>query len=162
MRWDSRLVRVFNRRFEQIAVLARQPKGTFTRPLGARGTSPSDMERDKAYWLRRCARMGDHCGLWASEVVAALGAPAIRVLQGLVHMSRKETCAQINRACELALAHGAYRLSDLRRLMQHPTQQQTLQFMQNHALIRDMREYTDFLEKLYLDDQPITLQEAIQ
>lgn len=162
VRWDDHLVRVFNRRFEQIAVLARQAKGTFTRPLGARGASPAGVERDKAFWLRRCARMGDHCGLWALEVVAERGAPAIRVLQGLVQMARKAPCREIDRACELALAHGAYRLGDLRRLMARPTQQQTLPFIQNHPLIRDMQEYTAFLETLYPDDEPLQLKEATQ
>lgn len=160
VRWDSRLVRVFNQRFEQIAVLARQAKGQFTQPLGARGCSAGGIERDKAYWLKRCARLGDHCGLWALEVIAGRGAPGIRVLQGLVHMSRKFSCRDIDRACEMALVHGAYRLTDLRRLMTRPSQQQTLDFMQNHPLIRDMREYTTFLEMLYPNDQPRHRQEA--
>lgn len=159
-RWDSRLVRVFNRRFEQIAVLARQTRGTFTQPLGARGRPFGGVERDKAYWLKRCARLGDHCGLWALEVIAGRGAPGIRVLQGLVQMTRKASCRDIDHACELALTHGAYRLNDLRRLVARPSQQQALSFMQNHPLIRDMREYTTFLEMLCPDDEPLKLQEA--
>lgn len=162
VRWDGRLVRVFNRRFEQIAVLARQARGTFTQPLGARGRPAGGIERDNAYWLKRCARLGDHCGLWALEVIAGRGAPGIRVLQGLVHMTRKSSCHDIDRACELALAHGAYRLHDLRRLMLHPTRQQTLSFMQNHPLIRDMREYAAFLDMLYPEDEPLHIQEAAQ
>jgi transposase len=159
VRWDHHLVRVFNRRFEQIAVLARQARGTFTRPLGARGASSAGIERDKAYWLKRCARIGEHCGLWALDVMAERGAPAIRVLQGLVHMTGKTPCRDIDRACERALSHGAYRLGDLRRLLAQPERQQTLPFMQAHPLIRDMREYTDFLETLCPEPQP--LQEVI-
>jgi len=154
VRWDSRLVRVFNQHFEQVAVLARQARGQFTQPLGARGRPAGGIERDKAFWLKRCARLGDHCGLWALEVIAGHGAPGIRVLQGLVHMTRKYPSRNIERACELALAHGAYRLQDLRRLMARPSQQQTLDFMHNHPLIRDMREYTEFLETLYPDNEP--------
>ncbi len=159
VRWDTHLVRVFNFRFEQITVLARQARGTFTRPLGARGASSAGIERDKAYWLKRCARIGDHCGLWALDVVAERGAPGIRVLQGLVHMTRKTPCRDIDRACERALSHGAYRLSDLRRLLTQPERQPALPFMQAHPLIRDMREYTDFLETLCPEPQP--LQEVI-
>ncbi|MEN6641447.1 MAG: IS21 family transposase [Armatimonadia bacterium] len=159
VRWDGRLVRVFNRRFEQIAVLARQRRGQFTRPLGARGCSSAGVERDKAFWLKRCARVGEHCGVWALEVIASHGGPGIRLLQGLVHMARKYSCRELDRACEMALSHGAYRLRDLRRLMAHPSQQQTLPFMQNHPLIRDMREYTAFLEMLYPDDETQPMQE---
>jgi len=93
-------------------------------------------------------------------VIAARGAPGIRVLQGLVHMSRKFSCRDLDRACEMALSHGAYRLSDLRRVMTRPSQQQTLDFMQNHPLIRDMREYSTFLEMLYPEDEPIHIQET--
>jgi hypothetical protein len=50
---------------------------------------------------------------------------------------------------------GAYRLSDLRRLLAQPTTQLALSFMDNHPLIRDMREYTAFLEMLYPEHEPI-------
>ena len=160
VRWDGRLVRVFNDRFDQISVLPRQSRGQFTNPLGVRGRPSGGVERDKAFWLKRCARMGDHCGLWALEIIAARGAPGIRVLHGLVSMAQKHSCRDLDQACELALGHGAYHLGDLRRLLERPTEQKTLPFMQNHPLIRDMREYTEFLEMLYPDNEPI--QEAAQ
>lgn len=155
VRWDARLVRVFNPRFEQLCVLSVQRPGEFTAPLGARGRSSGGVERDKAYWLKRCARVGDHCGLWALEVVAQRGDTGIRTLQGLVSMAGKSASAELDRACQRALSHGAYRLSDLRRLLVQPTTQSTLSFMENHPLIRDMREYTAFLELLYPENEPI-------
>jgi transposase len=152
VRWDARLVRVYNQRFEQVCVRPVQRPGQFTAPLGARGGSSGGVERDKAYWLRRCARMGDHCGLWALEVIAQRGDTGIRVLQGLVSMAGQNVGAELDRVCQRALGHGAYRLADLRRLLAQPTTQTTLTFMENHALIRDLREYTAFLE--LLDPQP--------
>jgi transposase len=148
VRWDARLVRVYNQRFEQLCVLSVQRPGQFTAPLGARGRSSGGVERDKAYWLRRCARLGDHCGLWALEVIAQRGDTGIRVLQGLVHMAGAKGGSELDRACQRALSHGAYRLADLRRLLAQPTTQTTLSFMDNHPLIRDLREYTAFLELL--------------
>jgi transposase len=148
VRWDTRMVRVFNRHQQQIAVLPRKEPGQFSECLGSRGRSVG-MERDKAFWLRRCARMGDNCGLWALEVIADRGDPGIRLLQGLHQMKNKHSIRELDRACELALTHGAYRLSDLRRLIVRPTRQESLPFMDKHPLIRDMREYTDFLETLY-------------
>lgn len=159
VRWDTRLVRIFNRHFEQIRVLSRQAPGQFSECLGARGRPTGGVERNKAYWLKRCAYMGEHCGLWALEVIATRGAPGIRVLQGLVQMAGKHSCRNLEQACKRALSHGAYRLGDLRRLMEQPTEQATLSFMENHPLIRDMREYGEFLETLYPDPQP--LQEAL-
>jgi hypothetical protein len=58
-------------------------------------------------------------------------------------------------ARERALSHGAYRLRDLRRLIEAPTAQPQLAFMQHHPLIRDMREYGAFLESLQPSPQPI-------
>ena len=155
VRWDARLVRVFNLHFKSIAVLARQQPGQFTQPLGARGRPFGSVEQDKAYWLKRCARMGEHCGLWALELMTQRGATAIRVLQGLTHLVQKHTARQIDQACALALSHGAYRLADLRRLLQRPSAQQTFAFMDNHPLIRDMREYTEFLEVIYPENEPM-------
>ncbi len=73
VRWIASLVRVFNLRHEQIAVLARQKPGQFTRPPGTRGRAYGGPEREKTFWLKRCARIGDHCSLRASEIVALRG-----------------------------------------------------------------------------------------
>lgn len=147
VRWDSRLVRVFNRHHQQISVLARKEPGQFSECLGARGRSLS-MERDKAFWLRKCSRMGNNCGLWALEVIAQRGDPGIRLLQGLLQMKNKHSLRQLDQACERALSHGAYRLKDIRRLIARPNRQESLPFMDKHPLIRDMKEYNDFLEAL--------------
>jgi len=155
VRWDARVVRVYNQRLEPVCVLAHQRPGEFTAPLGARGRPVGSVEQDKVYWLKRCARLGDHCGLWALEVIAHRGGPGIRVLQGLVQMSGKHSCRLLDQATERALSHGAYRLRDLRRLIEQPTTQPQLPFMQNHPLIRDMREYSAFLESLEPATQPL-------
>jgi transposase len=155
VRWDGRIVRIFNQRFEQIAVLARQRPGQFTNPLGARGRPNGGAERDQAYWLKRCARIGDHCGLWALEIISKHGIIGVRVLQGLVNMSGKHSGHVLDQACERALSHGAYRLRDIRNLIEHPVTQKCMSFMTNHPLIRDMREYTEFLESLYPENEPM-------
>jgi transposase len=157
VRWNTRTVRIFNQRFEQIAVLARLQQGQFSECLGARGRPHQDVEREKAYWLSRCARIGDQCGLWALEVLAQRGPTGIRTLQGLRQLSSKHSAHKLDEACAQALSHGAYRLRDLRRLLEQPSRQQTLPFMDNHPLIRDMREYTAFLEQLHPQPMEETL-----
>ncbi|MFU8832758.1 MAG: IS21 family transposase [Wenzhouxiangella sp.] len=147
-RWDGRTVRIYDRNMRQIALCAAQPPGTFSSALHARGRRSSSVEQDKGYWLHRAHTLGDHCGLWALEVMCERGAPAIRVVQGLVHMAGRHAAPEIDRACGRALSHGAYRLSDLRRLLAQPDEQTAMPFIQEHPLIRKMGEYAAFMEML--------------
>jgi len=62
-RWNDRTVRVFNREMEHIRSFAKRSKGQFSHSLGARGRRTTTMERDMAWWIQRCAAMGNNCGL---------------------------------------------------------------------------------------------------
>ena len=157
VRWDARTVRVYNRDFEHVMTFAKRPRGEFSHSLGARGRRTTTMERDMAWWIKKCARMGDNCGLWAIEVMAEKDARGIRVAQGLVGLARKYTNKELNAACEQALGQSAYRLKDIRRLLERPAEQKSFTFMDKHPLIRDMAEYTEFLDMLEPDAQ---IQEA--
>ncbi len=148
-RWDSRTVRVFNNRFEQISICARKDPGQFSEHLHARGRRCSSVERDTAWWLSRARRMGEASGTWAMEVVGARGVTGIRSLQGLIGLARKHSWKAINGACELALSHGAYRLKDIKRLIHVPVKQESFEFMDSHPIIREMSEYTAFMDVLY-------------
>lgn len=152
VRWDDRLVRIFDRNFDPIRTLARKPPGTFSDALGPRGRSMS-MERELAFWIRRAMKMGEHCGRWATELIAQRGEQGIRVIQGLRNLGRQHSFGKIDRACELALSHGTYRLGDLRRLLDVPTRQENFAFMQQHPLIRDMGEYAAFLDAVYPEEE---------
>lgn len=155
VRWDPRTVRIYNERFEQIALLARNAPGSFSGCLSTGGRSER-VEHAMAYWVRRALRLGDGCGRWAEEVVQRRGPAAIRVLQGLVQMSRKHSSEAINRACEGAATLGAWRLRDLRRLIVEPARHEQFAFMDSHPIIRDMAEYRAFLDTWHPD--PIGLQ----
>jgi len=157
VRWDARTVRVYNRDIEHIRSFAKRPRGQFSHSLGARGRRTTTMEHDMAWWIKRCAGMGSNCGLWAIEVMAEKDARGIRVLQGLVGLRKKHSTRQLDRACELALGQSAYRLADIKSLLSHPQQQESFTFMDKHPLIRDMGEYTAFLDMLQQDEP---LQEA--
>ncbi len=161
VRWDSRLVRVFNRNFEQITVLSRIPAGKFSSCLSTRGRKTS-VECTAAYWLKRASLIGDCAGKWAFEVVSNRGPQGIRVLQGLIGMTRKYSYREIEKACELAVSHGAYRLRDLRRLIKEPSRQETFEFMASHPLIRDMGEYGDFFRGLQTIQQHETEKEVLR
>jgi hypothetical protein len=70
------------------------------------------------------------------------------VLQGLASLRRKYSYQSIEKACELAVSHGAYRLRDLRRLISEPTRQNTFEFLEEHPLIRDISDYGTFIRRL--------------
>lgn len=154
-RWDNRTVRVFNRDFEQIALLPRQQAGQFSSTLGARGRRCTNVQRDMTWYLQRSAKLGPNCGLWAVEVMAAKDQRGIRVVQGLLALRKRYAQRQIDKACELALSHGAFHLRDIKRLLERPQAQKSFEFMDEHPLIRDMQEYSQFLEMLYPENQPI-------
>ena len=64
----------------------------------------------------------------------------------LLAMRKKYPSSSIQKACSLALTHGAYRLRDLRELIRLPVKQDNFEFMTEHPLIRDMDEYRSFLD----------------
>jgi hypothetical protein len=110
------------------------------------------MEQDMTYWIRRSARMGNNCGLWAIEVMAEKDERGIRVLQGLSGLRKKYTNKDLDAACELALSQSAFRLKDIKRLLHRPEKQVSFTFMDKHPLIRDMAEYGQILDMLHPEE----------
>ena len=147
VRWDSRLVHIYNQRFEKITVFARVPRGKFSSCLGLGGRRGS-VARNADYWLERTGLIGEQCGKWGMAVLLNRGPLAIRVLQGLVALTRRHSAKCIEEACALALSHGAYRLRDVRHLIKIPTEQDNFEFTQTHPLIRDMAEYGTVIRNL--------------
>ena len=62
-------------------------------------------------------------------------------------MAEKHPVAQLERACQLALAHGAWRLRDLRELLARatPPPQALFTFLETHPLIRDLSAYENLV-----------------
>lgn len=112
------------------------------------------MEQDSAWWIRKVSRVGNNCGLWAIEVMSLKGPAGIRVLQGLNALSKKHSGKTIDEACGLALGQSAFRLKDVKRMLERPEKQESFSFMDKHPLIRDMSEYSVFLD-MFCPEQPI-------
>jgi hypothetical protein len=145
VRWDSHLVRVSNQRGEQIALHARVDAGRFSRTEGS--GRDYRVKRSQSYLLNEARLIGPSCGQWAQAMIAERGPLGIRALYGLLALARTHSSTVIERVCERARSHGAYRLRDLRRLMQQPTEQENFEFMQEHPLIRGLSHYAALLEK---------------
>jgi transposase len=144
VRWDSRCVRVFNERLEQVALHTRLEAGKFSRTLGAAGLNGPVLSSCR-YWVSRAAVLGEPCGQWAQGALDRRGPEALRSIMGLCSLIKTHSARVLNAACTKALQSGTYRLKDLRRLIGEQTEQTTLGFAQSHPLIRDLKTYADFM-----------------
>lgn len=147
VRWDTREVRVFNSRWEQIALHRRLERGQFSECLGL-GGGHGPLDRQLAYWQGRAAALGDPCGRWAAGVLEHKGPIGLRTLMGLLALSDTHSFRALNQACESALAKGTWRLRDVRMLLEgaRPATQTTLPFQSDHPLIRNLAEYGLFIQ----------------
>jgi len=147
VRWDSRLVRIFNDRLEQIALHVKHEKGRFsTDPKHIASEKISGVERGAAFLLRRISLIGPQAARWAQAMLDQRGIEGVRVLQGLLSMTGKYTAREIDAGCELALSHGAWRLRALRSLIKSRTRQEEFDLVQSHPLIRPMADYGRWLK----------------
>jgi transposase len=142
VRWDARMVRVFNARMEPVASHVHLPAGTFSAVLGAQGRPCVTLEESQSYWGDRAQRLGSHVRAWAEAIFEQRGPIGLRVVQGLVALSRNHPSRDIDQACAQALSSGQWRLRELRALLQQPSvSAPSFSFLESHPLIRDMDAY---------------------
>lgn len=151
VRWDARLVRIFNDRLEQLEIHPRQEPGRFsTRSAHIASEKISGIERGAAWQLARVRRLGPQSTRWAEGVVAARGVEAVRVLMGLLSLAERHPVAAIERACGIASDYGAYRLRTLRNLIDRDApKQETMPFMSEHPMIRPLSGYARFVHDAF-------------
>lgn len=149
VRWDSRLVRIYNDHLKQIAVHPRALPGKFhTDRKHLADAKISSIERGVEYMLDKAARLGDEAGRWAAKMISVRGIEGIRVLQGFLSLARKHPSDVINRASRAALDSGCFRLRPLRQLCRnHSDVHNELSFNDNHPIIRPLSEYQELLPK---------------
>ena len=150
-RWDGRLVRIFNERLEQIAVHVRHEPGRFStqsRHIG--GPKISGVERGTAWLLGQVRQLGPCSLRWAEAMLQARGVEGVRVLQGLLNLAHRHPCAALERACDVALSHGAFRLRTIRALLDRAApRQEQLPFLDEHTLIRPLSDYQQFVHDTF-------------
>lgn len=147
VRWDSRCVRIFNERMEQVQIHQRVEPGKFSRCLGAVGWS-APVRSSCQYWIDRAAVLGEACGGWARELFERRGAEAMRTIISVCGLIERHSGTALNRACAQAIEKGLWRYKDLRRLLEAPAssaEQGQLCFAESHPLIRDLQNYADFI-----------------
>lgn len=148
VRWDARMVRVLNHRFEEIAVHVKVCPGRFsTNPLHIDERKVSGVERGGEYLLKRAGRIGPEAGAWARAMLQHRGVQGIRVLQGFIGLCKKYQVKAINRASEIALRGNIFRLRPLRELLKEYTEQNHAEWTQEHEIIRPVEYYSQYTEK---------------
>ncbi len=150
-RWDGRLVRVFNERLEQIALHVRHEPGRFsTQSQHIAGPKISGVERGAAWLLGQVRRLGPCSLRWAEAMLRARGVEGARVLQGLLNLAHRHPGDAIERACDVALSYGAYRLRTLRALIERQApRQESLPLLEEHPLIRSLSDYGQFVHDIF-------------
>jgi hypothetical protein len=151
VRWDARMVRVFNDRMEQVAAHARHEPGRFsTQPVHLASEKVSGVERGAAWHLARVRRLGPESTRWAEATVAARGVEAVRVLIGLLGLADRHPVAAIERACEIASSYGSHRLRTVRALIERDApKQEVMSFMSEHPMIRPLSDYGRFVHDAF-------------
>ena len=143
VRWDLRMVRIYDQQMKLIATHAAQSLGKFsTHPEHLAAQKISNVERGMDWLLDKIELIGPKSHAWALGCVASRGVQATRVLQGLLSLTRKHRSRPIEQACDTAHANGCYRLKSVRRLIERAeSKQQHFEFLEEHPLIRNLATY---------------------
>lgn len=142
VRQETRLLRVYNTRREQIALHALAEAGKFTTdPAHLHSRKRHIIERGADYLLDRCRLIGPLTGSWAEAMHQVRGPQSLRVMQGLLQLAEKHPAAELEKAAGIATHHGTWRLRDLKRLLALPGNVVQMDFLESHPLIRSLDAY---------------------
>ncbi len=150
-RWDARLVRIFNRHMQQIAMHVKGEAGRFrTRPEHIAPEKISGVERGTVWLMNKASLVGPHTTRWAESMLQARGIQGVRVLSGLLGLAGRHPDRDIESACELAQTHGAYRLRVIRELIKRKgNKQEQFEFIDEHPIIRRLSDYGDLVRNAF-------------
>lgn len=142
VRHETRLVRIYNTRREQIALHASADPGKFTTdPAHIHSRKRHLIERGADHLLDQCRLLGPLTGTWAEAMHQARGPQGLRVMLGLLHLAEKHPVTALEKAAATATHHGAWRLRELQRLLDPPANVVQLDFLEIHPLIRSLDAY---------------------
>lgn len=77
------------------------------------------------------------------------GIEGVRVLQGILSLTKQHSSEALEKACKSALSHGCFRLRTLRALLKRSAdaEQQSLPFLNEHPIIRPMSDYAAVIHR---------------
>ena len=156
VRLESRLVRIFDDRMRRITEHIRVEPGRFsTHPRHISARKISGVERGSAWMLRKVSLIGPKSARWGEAMLAHRGIEGVRVLQGLMNLTHRHPAEAIEKACEIAHSHGAYRLRDVRRVIdRQAAMQEQFEFAEEHEIIRSLSEYEELVHSAFQKENP--------
>jgi len=147
VRWDRNLVRLYHDE-TQVAVYTRLHPGQFAPRAGGSGVAPSSQKAFAAQLLARCERVGTVLREWAEAAIAERGVRALRLIQGVLSLTRRHPRERVLAAARTATVHRLFRYKDLQRLTeQHAAKSPIQLLLSEHPSIRPLTDYRleDFL-----------------
>ena len=145
VRWDAHLVRIFTDA-TLVAVHARVRDGLYAPRAGEAEAST----RQQAFVDRlvgQCERVGPALKQWADAALAARGVRAIRLIQGVLALTRKHPRERVLVAIAEAHARQHFRYQTIRQLVERTPARPAPTLRSADPAIRPMTQYTleDFL-----------------
>jgi transposase len=156
VRWDGRVVRIFNDRWQLIATHVQHEPGRFsTQSAHIASEKISGVERGAAWLLTQTQRIGIQAARWAEAVIQERGLEGMRVVQGLLALASQHRRDALEKACAIALSYRALHLKTIRTLLDRDRpRQEPFAFLAEHPLIRNLSEYTQFVQDAFPKEVP--------
>jgi transposase len=145
VRWDAHLVRVFSDE-TLVAVHARVRDGLYAPRAGeAEASTRQQVFVDRL--VGQCERVGPALKQWADAALAARGVRAIRLIQGVLSLTRKHPRERVLVAIAEAHARQHFRYQTIRQLVERTPARPAPALRSTDPAIRPMTQYTleDFL-----------------
>jgi transposase len=147
VRWDSRTVRIFNLRQQQLAIHAKTSKREY---ITDRAHIPAEklsaIEKGPEWILNQIKSIGPYAEAWTRAMFKNRKQQGIRPSLGLLSLRKKHRSKEIDTACEKALTIEAFTLHDIKKMLKLNADQPEFGFMEKHPLIRDVNEYGAYAE----------------
>jgi transposase len=147
VRWDRHLVRLHDDD-TQVAVYTRLQPGQFAPRPGQPEGQTSSQKAFTTNLLGRCEKVGTPLREWAEAALEERGIRALRLIQGVLALTRVHPRERVLAAASLATMNRLFRYKDLRRLTeQQAAKSVTRPLLAEHPSIRPLTDYRleDFL-----------------
>jgi hypothetical protein len=145
VQWDARLVRVFHAD-TLVAVHRTVSPGTYA-PQHADREASTRQQGFVNRLLRQCEQVGPALRQWADAALAARGVRAIRLIQGVLQLTRRVPRERLLAAVKTAHTQQQFRYRTIRRLAEATPLSAAPVLIADDPAIRPMTQYTleDFL-----------------
>lgn len=146
VQWDAHLVRVFHGD-TIVAVHAKVAAGLFA-PRAGEAEASTRQQAFVHHLLGQCERVGPALRQWADAAILARGVRAIRLIQGVLSLTRRHPRERVLHAVAQAHTHQLFRYRMVRRLVEAAPPPPPSPLVADDPAIRPMTQYTleDFLK----------------